>query len=85
MARRFRLKSTLAVALLAGSTLGGFAFAQPSFADTGQSGQSASGDVSQLPSGVFGPGPARFHRTRGPGEAGGRDDPLRSRPRRQSR
>ncbi len=52
MAHRFRLKSTLAVALLAGSTLGGFAFAQPSFADTSQSGQSASGDVSQLPSGA---------------------------------
>ena len=49
MSRRFRLNSTLAVALLAGSALGGYAFFNPSFADAAQA---PSGDVSQLPAGV---------------------------------
>jgi serine protease Do len=49
MTRRLRFKSTLAVALLAGSALGGYAFVSPSFAD---SSQTTAGDVSQLPAGV---------------------------------
>jgi serine protease Do len=49
MTRRFRLTSTLAVALLAGTALGGFALVHPSLAD---SGAAAAGDVSQPPAGV---------------------------------
>jgi serine protease Do len=48
MNRRFRLTSTLAVALLAGTALGGYAFVNPSFADA----TPAANDVSQLPTGV---------------------------------
>jgi serine protease Do len=48
MNRRFRLSSTLAVALLAGTALGGYAFVHPSHADASP----AANDVSQLPAGV---------------------------------
>jgi serine protease Do len=49
MTRRLPLKSTLAVALLAGSALGGYALATPSFADASLN---QAGDVSHLPAGV---------------------------------
>jgi serine protease Do len=48
MNRRFRLTSTLAVALLAGTALGGYAFIHPGRADASP----AANDVSQLPAGV---------------------------------
>jgi serine protease Do len=47
MSRRLRLKSALAVVLLAGTALGGYALHTPSFADA-----APSGDVSQLPPGA---------------------------------
>ncbi|HTI03509.1 MAG TPA: Do family serine endopeptidase [Acidisoma sp.] len=60
MTRRFRLRSALAVTLLAGSTLGGYALTSPTFADataTATPAQNApinapTGDVSRLPSGM---------------------------------
>ena len=48
MNRRFRLTSTLAVALLAGTALGGSSLISRSFADA----TPAANDVSQLPAGV---------------------------------
>ena len=48
MNRRFRLTSTLAVALLAGTALGGYAVVHP----TSAAASPAANDVSQLPAGV---------------------------------
>ncbi|GAB0118561.1 serine peptidase [Acidisoma sp. 7E03] len=52
MTRRFRLRSALAVTLLAGSALGGYALTSPSFADATAAAGAVSGDVSRLPPGV---------------------------------
>ena len=54
MTRRFRFRSALAVTLLAGSALGGYALTSPSFADAtpAASKPAAAGDVSQVPPGV---------------------------------
>lgn len=55
MTRRLRLRSALAVALLAGSALGGYALSSPSFADAtaaAPAGTGPAGDVSLLPPGT---------------------------------